>query len=168
GLSAASSVRLDLRAGAFDRSQPDTNASTAMREFDVPPGTAVTRFSVSAHGPRDDVDLYVYRSNTLVDAETSHAGDELVTLTTPKPGRYRVYVNCHKRSSGGAGSFELTGWVVPRGNAGNLDVTPQPVKVTGGQPLRLRVSWAGLDTSKRWFGYVAYRHSSLRTYVTLN
>jgi hypothetical protein len=121
----------------------------------VPAGTTVARFQVLG-APEDDLDLYVYRvvagKETLVDTSADVDADETVTLTDPDPGAYVACV--HGFATPGGGGYSWSQWAVPPSPVGNLTVTPTSPPVTAGQQLSLTAAWSGLDTAKRWLGFV--------------
>jgi hypothetical protein len=139
--------------------------------YDVQRGTAALRFDVRADGA-DDVDLFVYRQGTLVSSSAGPGGDEQVTIDTPAPGRYDVYVNDFAAANGLSAAATFTGWVLPGSHAGraaeSLTVRPNPVPVSLGAPFHYTASWSGLDPRLRWFGAISYHGSDATTYVTVN
>lgn len=168
GLVGASSSETVLEPGGFTPVDPRPSASTAVETFTVPTHTAVLRLDLQAESPRDDLDMFVYRDQTLVASADSDAADERLTLDDPRPGDYTVYVNAATSATGDTTSSRLTTWVVPFGDAGTAAAGPNPVTVTGDRPFDLMVSWSGLDKHQRWFGYLDYRGSDQRTYLTIN
>ncbi|MGH3507473.1 MAG: S8 family serine peptidase [Nocardioidaceae bacterium] len=157
-----------LEPGAFDVADPTIDSSSTMRLYFVTDAALVARFEVDAASDRDDLDLYVFRNGRLVASATSSAADEQITIENPPPGVYRVYLN--SAASGledATTSGTLMGWVLDRDAADRLQVTPDPVTVTGGQPFGLQASWRGLDPERAWFGFVEYDGSTTRTYLTL-
>lgn len=141
-----------------------------LRQVDIPAGTAVVRFDVNAQNDSDDLDLYLLDSggNVLAASATGEA-DEQLTVKRPPAGTYYTYVDGYDDASGsGAIPYTYTGWVVPKGDQGNLTVSPDPVAVTIGERFHYRASWQNLDASKRWFGYVNYVGRHERTYITIN
>jgi len=168
GLVGARPALLALRPQVFDPRHPETSRGTAIRILRVPPGSRAVRFQVGTHRPGDDVNLYVYRGDTLVEAATSAARTETVTLSTPPPGTYSIYVTARRAARGGIAHAVLTSWVLPRTGQPGLDVEEPATTVTGGERFAVDLSWAGLDPRQRWWGYVAYRGLPDRTYLTLN
>lgn len=168
GLVGAAPTDLALLPGAFDPEQPEPSPSAVATSFAVPGGTAVARFALVAAGD-DDLDLFVYRDGELVAVADSLAGDEQVTLVRPPTGVYEVYAVSSAANSSAGTPAQLTGWLVPERMRANAQISPRPLRVTGGRLVDITVSWGRLDESKRWFGYVAYAESDRRrTYVTLD
>jgi fibronectin type III domain protein len=142
--------------GAFDATNPTVDADTKEYDVVVPAGTVAARFSLDAVNNSDDLDLYVYRNGARVGTSASGAADEQVTLMNPAAGTYKVYVN----GFAGVGTYLISNFVLPAGDAANASVTPNPASVTQGVPTTLNANWSGLDTSKRWFGVIHYTGTS--------
>jgi hypothetical protein len=144
-----------VASGEFDPDAPKASPATDRREVSVPAGTKVVRFHVQG-SPRDDLDLWVYQvvdgEETLVDRSADADADEMVTFVKPEAGTYVAYVNGFATPDGGA--YDWSQWVVGPTRAGNLTVTPASVPVTVGQKVVLTATWSGLDTTKRWLGFV--------------
>lgn len=138
--------------GPFDSTNPTVDADTKEYDVVVPAGTVAARFSLDAVNNTDDLDLYVYRGSTLVGLSASGAADEQVTLLNPTAATYKVYVN----GFAGVGTYAISNFVLPSGDAANASVSPNPASVTQGAPTTLDANWSGLDTSKRWFGVIRY------------
>ncbi len=168
GLVGAAPTEAVLEPGDFTPTDPTPSSSTVVETFAVPAHTAVLRLDLQAESPRDDLDMFVYRGTTPVGSSNSAAADERLTLDDPQPGDYTVYVNAATSATGDTTSSRLTTWVVPFGDAGTATAGPNPVTVTGDRPFDLIVNWSDLDTHQRWFGYLAYRGSESRTYLTIN
>jgi subtilisin family serine protease len=155
GLVGATPEADSVESGPFDITAPAASPATDRREVVVPSGTKVVRFDV--HGlPSDDLDLFVYEvvdgQETLVDLSADGDADETVTLREPEAGTYVAYVNGF--ATPGGGTYDWTQWVVPPTAAGNLSVAPASLSVTPGQQVTLTASWSGLDTARRWLGFV--------------
>jgi hypothetical protein len=171
GLVGAAPVRLSLAPAPIDLAHPAQGRGTAVSHYVVPRDTAALRFEVRADRA-DDVDLFVYRRGTLISSSAGPGGDEQITIGTPTPGRYDVYVNDFAAANGLSAAATFTGWVLPGSRAGraagSLTVQPNPVPVSLGQPFDYTASWSGLDPGLRWFGAISYRGSDATTYVTVN
>lgn len=168
GLVGATPVPFELAPGPFDPQHPAITAATAMQTLTVTAGSRGARVQVTARGRDDDVDLYVYRGDTLVGSATGRSGSETLTMPAPPPGSYRVFVNVHATSSGTLARTSLTSWVLPRVAPDNQRVDRRYLGVEDGEPFSVVTRWAGLDTSKRWWGYVAYRGLPGVTYLTVD
>jgi len=142
-----------VETGPFD--PPNPSPATDRREVVVPAGTKLVRFDVDG-AAGDDLDLYVYQvvggEETLVDLSADGDADEMVSLRNPDAGTYVAYVNGFATPAGG--DYDWSQWVVRPTDAGNLTVTPASVPVTVGQTVTLTAAWSGLDTTKRWLGFV--------------
>ncbi len=163
-----------LSTGNFDPTAPETSASTKQQTFDVPDNTAFARFDVHTASPGDDLDLFVYRDGALVAQASDNAGDEIVTLADPPPGRYTVYVNAAS-ATGDVTLGALTGWVVLDGaDPAAADEVSRPVtvgpphQVTGGRTFGVDVRWHDLDPSRRWLTVISYDDSDHNTFVTVS
>jgi fibronectin type III domain protein/subtilase family protein/PA domain-containing protein len=167
GLAGATPVDLTLDPGSFDPARPATSASTASEPLEVPPGARAARFEVSSGSRSDDVDLYVYRGEGLVASAVHPSGTETVTLTSPSPGTYRVYVTAH-RAAAMTAHATLTSWVLPRSAPASLQLGRHLIGVNGGESFSVTARWTDLDPRQRWWGYVGLRGRPGVTYVTLN
>ncbi len=166
GLTGATPTSHAITAGPFDPNNPTADADTYEVTQAVPAGTAVVRFNENADNT-DDADMYVYVNGTLIALSASESADEQVTINRPPAGSYHIFVNGFADAGGGIDST-FTGWVVPRADAGNLTVSPDPVPVQIGKPFSYTAAWTGLSTAQRWFGLVRYPGTGARTYVTIN
>jgi hypothetical protein len=165
----AAPTGVTLVPGTFDRTAPEADASTFAAPVTVPAGAELARFELDSHNDGDDVNLYVYRDGTLVGSDTSPAADARVTLTSPPPGDYTVYVNAQAAGNGAATIGQLYTWVVDPSSGRQLAVTPQPVRGTGpGALYRYQAAWKGLDDTKRWLGIVKYRGAKDTTLVEID
>jgi hypothetical protein len=152
------------RDGAVDEAEFALVDSVRVRR-----GTNVARFDLNAEDDADDLDLYIGVGDALVASSATGAADEQVTLTRPAAGTYDVYVDGYDDAQGeGAIPFTLTNWVLPKGDQGNLTVSPDPIQVTAGERFRYTAAWRGLAIDQRWFGYVNYVGRRERTYITIN
>jgi hypothetical protein len=132
-------------------------------------GTSVARFDLNAEDDADDLDLYIGVGDALVASSATGAADEQVTLPRPAAGTYDVYVDGYDDAQGeGPIPFTLTNWVLPKGDQGNLTVSPDPIQVSAGERFRYTAAWRGLAIDQRWFGYVNYVGRRERTYITVN
>lgn len=168
GLVGAAPTDLSLRPGEFDPAQPVPSSSAVATSFAVPSSTAVARFALAAARDNDDLDLFVYRGGELVASADSINGDEQLTLVRPPSGVYEVFAVSSASNSSAGTPAQLTGWLLPEGLRTNAQISPRPLRVTGGRLVDITVSWGTLNESKRWFGYVTYAESGRRTYVTVD
>nr|MBA2774008.1 hypothetical protein [Nocardioidaceae bacterium] len=168
GLVGAAPTDLSLQPGRFDPARPVASSSAVATSFAVPTSTAVARFALAASHDGDDLDLFVYRDGRLVASADSLASDERVTLVQPPSGVYEVYAVSSASNSTTSTPAQLTGWLLPEGVRARAQISPRPLRVTGGRLFEMTVSWGRLDESKQWFGYVRYAESARRTYLTLD
>jgi Subtilase family/Fibronectin type-III domain/Peptidase inhibitor I9/PA domain len=168
GLVAAQTTPVALTPGPFDPARPETGPSTAARSVSVPAGTDVARFAVTSGAAGDDVDLYVYRGDTLVDSSTGSSPDAEVTLMHPGAGAYRVYVNAHAAEDGADATGDVQTWVVPQRGGSRVQLSTDAVGFAPGQRFRYSASWSGLDPDKGYLGVVTYGDTDRATLVEVN
>jgi hypothetical protein len=167
GLVPARTTPVSLAAGgAFDPQAPTVDADTHLEQVQVPAGTDVARFQVSADSG-DDVDLFVYRDDHLVAGDDGADRTATVTIPDPEPGSYAVYAHADT-VTGASASGELSSWLVPRDGGTQVDLSTDAVGAPAGKPFRYSASWAGLDPSKRWLGVVRYGDTDRRTLVEVH
>ena len=168
GLVPASPVGLSLTPGRFDPAAPLADADTFAADLGVPDGTEALRVEVSARNGGDDLDLYVYRDDRLVQAATGGSSDAVVTLEAPEAGGYRFFVHAAGAGNGSAATAQLTTWVVGRDGGVPMTVTPVAASARAGGVFGYTVTWAGLDPTQRWLGVVRYADTDRRTLVRVN
>lgn len=168
GLVGAAPRTWTLAPGAFTPTAPAASASTAFESVDVPAKTSVLRLDLRAGTRGDDLDLYIYRAGRLVGSADSSASGGQVTLLDPAAGRYAVYVNAAASATGASASAQLTSWVVPRGSTARGALTKSRLPTTGGRRFAVDARWSKLAPTERYFGYVAYRGSDRRTFLTVD
>jgi hypothetical protein len=166
GLVGVTPIADSVVTGEYDINAPVADADTKHYTVTVPAGTAAARFSLDSADNTADLDLFVYQGGTLVALSASGAADEQVTMRAPAAGTYDIFVNGFS-TPGGTTSYNLANFVLPAGNAGNGNVTPNPAAGTVGVPLTLTANWAGLDPAKRWFGYITYGGTDTITYFSV-
>ncbi|GAA2375375.1 S8 family serine peptidase [Dactylosporangium salmoneum] len=164
GMVGVTPVADSVAAGPFDTANPVAGTATKVYHVTVPSGTKAARFDLVSNDKTADLDMFVYRSGTLVALSASGSADERVTMNAPIPGTYDIYINGFA-TPGGSTSFGISNWVVPNTNAGNLSVSDGPV--TAGTPVTLTATWAGLDPAKRYFGAISYAGASNVTYIAV-
>jgi hypothetical protein len=166
GLVGVTPIADSVVTGEYDINAPVADADTKHYTVTVPAGTAAARFSLDSADNTADLDLFVYQGGTLVALSASGAADEQVTMRAPAAGTYDIFVNGFS-TPGGTTSYNLANFVLPAGNAGNGNVTPNPAAGTVGVPLTLTANWAGLDPATRWFGYNTYGGTDTITYFSV-
>lgn len=147
---------------------------------DVPAGASFARFDLDAVNDEADLDLVVYQltpdGSTLVDAFVSATGsaDERVDLLGPEEGIYVAYAIGYANAPGeSATGYTQSNFVVGPDDGtwvGGMDVSPNPLAVTRGDPSTFSVSWAGLDPDNqtRYLGWVGYDGALQPTIITVN
>ncbi len=155
----------DGNQGSFDVGDPESNlADPAVRAytFDVAPGRTLARWSTFADASsaaNDDIDLFVYRvegdgARTLVGASATGTSDEVVTLTGPAAGQYRVFVH-NWDSDSPTNDIRLFAWQLDGSPAGNATVSA-PATVRTGEPVDVTFEWSGLAAGTRYLGRVVH------------
>jgi hypothetical protein len=165
GLVGVTPVADSVTGGAFDTANPVADADTKLYHVTVPAGTKAARFSLDSGDDTADLDLFVYRGGVLRALSASGSADEQVTLNAPAAGTYDVYVNGFA-TPGGSTAYNISNFVVPDADAGNLSVTDN-VAVTIGVPVTVTASWSGLDPAKRWLGVVSYAGATDVTLISV-
>jgi hypothetical protein len=166
--------RLDLAVTGLEGATPLTGSVNEGQQQTVdtvtfPQGTTVARFDLNATDDTDDLDLYLEINGAIVAASATPEADEQITITRPPAGvTVDVVVDGFADHNGGGMPYTYTGWVVPRGDQGNLTVAPDPVPVQIGRRFHYTATWSNLSLSQRWFGYVSYVGRQQRTYITVN
>ena len=133
---------------------------TVFFDFDVPAGTAYTRFQLfdDYTDGNDDLDLYVYRGGTLVGSSGGGTSAEIVNLLLPQAATYRVYVHGWQ-TDGPDANFRLFAWNVGLvDDAGNMTVTAPATATVG--PASIDVSWSGLAGGTKYLGAVSYANGT--------
>ncbi|MGZ4484550.1 MAG: S8 family serine peptidase [Nocardioidaceae bacterium] len=164
GLVGAAPTGVSLVPGGFDTAAPSQDESTMAMRLHVPAGAVVARAQIAADDRADDLDLYVYRGDTLVASATSSAANATVTLFRPAAGEYTVYVNAHQ-AAGAASTGRLYTWVVGHHAGAPLTLTPAGSNGLPGRGFAYTASWRHLDPAKRWLGVVRYGRSGDATLV---
>ncbi|MFK3739852.1 S8 family serine peptidase [Massilia sp. TN1-12] len=139
-------------------------AGVVVHDFAVPAGISVARFALFDADTGDgtansDLDLVVLRGTSIVGSSGSGTSNEMVTLTNPVAGTYRVCVVGYAPETAST-SYKLSSWLVnPATASSNLKVSA-PSSVTIAGTASVTVGWAGLATGKRYLGSVGYKNGS--------
>jgi subtilisin family serine protease len=168
GLVPANPVGLSLRPGAFDPSAPTVDDDTFATDVAVPTDTEALRVEVAGRNGGDDLDLYLYRGEALVDAATGASPDAVVTMQAPEAGDYRLLVHAARAGNGSTATAQLTTWVVGREGGSAMSVTPRRQATRPGGEFGYTVAWDDLDPTQRWLGVVRYAGTDRRTLVRVN
>ncbi len=149
--------------------EPGGNASTAVYRFTVPDGTRLARFDLVAAEQSHDFDLFVVdpEFTGLVALSASGAADERVDLADPEPGEYYVLVNAYSTGEDAKGAFTLRNFAVGETAAGNLTVSPDPIRGVMSQRTTVSLSWSGLNAARPYLGLVNYADSTIPTIVSI-
>ncbi|MCS0615747.1 hypothetical protein NX783_23715 [Massilia kyonggiensis] len=125
----------------------------------IPAGTTTARFALydsdtSGNG-QSDLDLVVARGTTVVGSSGGQTSNEMVTLTNPPAGDYKVCVVGYA-PVGGSATYKLSSWVLSPGTVGGNFKAVAPTQVALGGTASVALSWSGLATGKRHLGSVTY------------
>jgi subtilisin family serine protease len=132
-----------------------TSPNAQLIQVAVPAGTTYARFSLfdADVNPGSDIDLCVFRGNTLVGSSGSGTSAEEVNLLNPAADSYIVVV----QGWGVVGSspFKLHTWVLGTADAGNMTVSA-PASATLGATGAINLSFSGLTAGTKYLGSVVY------------
>lgn len=139
---------------------------------DVPAGALHARFALynadTSGGERSDLDLYVYRGDTLVGLSGTGSADEVVDLSNPVPGRYDACVDGYA-PLGGSAAYGLSTFVV-RPGSGNLRAA-FPSRVYLGGTASVGLAWSA-PAAQRHLGVLVFRNAggseTARTLVSID
>jgi subtilisin family serine protease len=140
----------------FNPAAPATSQTVHKFSVTVPAGAKAARFATfgAEHSPGSDIDLYVYRSGTLVGQSAGGTADESVTLDTP--GTYEVYVVQFALPPGPASQLVRAHTFVVGAALGNLEVSPASQQIKPNQTVSFTVGWNGLDPARRYLGVIEF------------
>ena len=157
-----------LPATAFTGSVVDDPTDNFVRggpgtiSFDVvvPAGSTYARFSLfdSHVNPASDLDLYVYRGDTLVGSSGGGTSAEEVNLLNPVAATYTAWVHGWGVSAPSA-DFTLFTWVLGNADAGNMTVSA-PASATIGTTGVITLTFSSLAPDIKYLGSVAYSGTS--------
>jgi subtilisin family serine protease len=136
---------------SFARGGPGTISYEVL----IPEGTTYARFALFDDyvDPAADLDLYVYRGNTLVGSSGTATSTEVVNLLNPVADTYEVWVHGWGVPDGGA-DYTLFMWLLGNGAEGNMTVTAPASAVVGTGTINLEFS--GLAAGTKYLGSVTY------------
>jgi subtilisin family serine protease len=167
--SSVSTKKLVGNDAGFDSGKPAASATVAKSTVSVPAGSKVARFATFSadHAAGSDIDLYVYRSGTLVGESAGGTADESITVT--QSGDYDVYVVQFALPEGvteqdvkmhafvvgpSAGANPSAG--ADRSAAANLSLSPDSQPISANQTVPLTIAWHDLEAGRRYLGVVEY------------
>ncbi|QNN53782.1 S8 family serine peptidase [Nocardioides mesophilus] len=163
GLVPARPVGLTLRPGSFDERDPQVDQDTFATSVHVPAGTEAVRIELDGDSAQDDGDLYLFRGRQLVASSATPAADAEVTLASPPPGDYTLYVHAAASGDRSTTTGRLLTWVVPETGGTPLELQ-QPGDPTGpGGRIDYAASWRDLDPTQDWLAVVGYSGSDEQT-----
>lgn len=125
----------------------------------IPAGTTAARFALydsdTSGGGASDLDLVVARGTTVVGSSGGETANEMVTLSNPPAGDYKVCVVGYA-PVGGSATYKLSTWVLsPTATGGNFKAVAPSMVAVGGT-ASVVISWSGLATGKRHLGSLTY------------
>jgi subtilisin family serine protease len=125
----------------------------------IPAGTTRARFALydsdTSGDGLSDLDLVVARGTTVVGTSGGSTSNEMVTLTNPPAGDYKVCVVGYA-PVGGSATYKLSTWVLNPGATGGNFKVMAPSMVALGGTASVSLSWSGLPTGKRHLGSVGF------------
>jgi subtilisin family serine protease len=125
----------------------------------IPAGTTKARFALydsdTSGDGLSDLDLVVARGTTVVGTSGGSTSNEMVTLTNPPAGDYKVCVVGYA-PVGGSATYKLSTWVLNPGATGGNFKVMAPSMVALGGTASVSLSWSGLPTGKRHLGSVGF------------
>ncbi|WP_338847419.1 S8 family peptidase [Massilia sp. W12] len=149
-------------------------AGVNVTEVAIPSGALTARFALfdadtsgRAAGSADDLDLVVLNSaGATVGTSGGATSNEVVTLSNPAAGNYKVCVIGYAPNNDSA-TYTMSSWVVnPTDVGGNLRVLV-PGNATIGGTGTVAASWSGLTVGKRYLGAVQYVVGGVKQSTTL-
>jgi subtilisin family serine protease len=134
----------------------------------IPAGTVLAQFELFnrdteggsiANGT--DLDLAVLNPNGVVVGYSGNGGsNEVVALSAPAAGTYKVCVAGWKAANGSSVNYALSSAVVTSSDRGGNFKVLMPAKVYAGSAASLSASWSGLAAGKRFVGAVQLKDPS--------
>ena len=138
------------------------DAVNCTASFSVPAGTKLLRVATfdadTSGGPQglDDLDLELYRGNTLVASSGNATSNELMALASPAAGTYTVcvYGFATRRPGATTSNYTLSTWLVGTGIANSLRVVA-PTKVETAGTGTAVLAWS-VSAGQRYLGQVGF------------
>jgi hypothetical protein len=140
-------------------------AGVKVHNVTIPSGTMAARFSLYnqdtsgyAAGGLDDLDLVMVNSAGTQVAYSGLAGsNEVMTLTAPTAGNYKVCVVSYEPANGAPSvDYTLSSWVVTSSDTGGNFRALMPSNAVVGGTASAAISWSGLAAGTRHLGAVYY------------
>jgi hypothetical protein len=135
---------------------PNDPTGTVHEDIVVQPGVKLFRVGIDEGfitPSGTDLDVYVYVGGTRVGQAADGDSNEMVTLTNPPPGTYRVYVHGFS-TNGPSADLTVFSWQLSS-SAGNMTV-PGPVSTTIGGAVPVNLSFTGLTSGTWYLGQTVY------------
>jgi hypothetical protein len=136
----------DVAAGGADLHEFTLTDAAMLRVALPPEGTTADA----------DIDVFVYDpTGAEVASSTSGGTDELIQISDPMDGVWKVYLHGWAAPASGA-NYTMYSWVISEvADAGTLQVTAEPADAVMGETGTVTVSWTGAGTA--WnFGAVSH------------
>ncbi|WP_040787113.1 S8 family serine peptidase [Massilia niastensis] len=123
----------------------------------VPAGTVVAQFELfdrdTTGNGKDDLDLALLNpAGNLVAYSGNGTSNELISLSSPAAGTYKVCTVGYKASNGSSVDFTLSSAVVSSADKGGNFKVLAPANVYAGSTATINTSWSGLASGKRYLG----------------
>jgi subtilisin family serine protease len=145
--------------GALDAAPAAETAYLKKVTVTVPAGTTLLRLGTfDQTGSTDDIDLYLYRGNTMIGLSGNGGSTERIDLVNPAAGTLTLWVHGYAVAKP-ATSFQVWTWTVGTADAGNLAVTAPSTAVTGTTGT-ISVTASPNLASGKWLGTIAYGGSA--------
>ena len=138
---------------SFDPEDPEGTVAVPVT---IAADTTYARFQLFNEdvAPGSDIDLYVYRGDTLVGASTTGTSAEQVNLVNPAADDYTVYIHGWGLTADPS-PFVLYTWLLGTADEGNMTVSA-PDTATIGETGTIELTFTGLDPATKYLGSVAY------------
>ncbi|SFM39481.1 S8 family serine peptidase [Rugamonas rubra] len=150
-------------------------AGIQVHNMAIPAGTLAARFALFNQdtsgyqgGGEDDLDLVmVNAAGTQVAYSGNGGSEELITLSAPAAGNYKVCVVSYAPAVPNTSTYALSSWIVQPGDTGGNLRALVPSRAVLGGTGSVVVSWSNLPAGGRYLGAIAYQVSGDKTASTL-
>lgn len=143
----------DTFPGGRDAAPAAESASLKKITVTVAASTTLLRLATFDPGRGDDIDLYLYRGNSMVALSGAGGSTEQIDLVNPPAGDYTLWVHGYAVVTANS-AFDVWQWQVGTASAGNMTVTA-PATATTAATGTITVSVGDLAPGK-WLGTIAY------------